>query len=227
MKLTYYGHSCFSVVVGGKTLLFDPFISPNPLAKGIQIDQVPADYILISHGHEDHVADVESIARRTGALLISNYEIITWYGRRGFNNAHPLNLGGAWRFDFGTVKYVSAVHSSMLPDGSNGGNPGGFVIQSPEGNFYYSGDSALTLDMQLIGESVPLKFAVLCVGDNFTMGPDDAIKAADFVRCNRIVGVHFDTFPPIQIDRDAAVAKFKAAGKALVLLNPGETHDFD
>ncbi len=227
MKLTYYGHSCFSVVVGGKTLLFDPFISPNPLAKGIQIDQVPADYILISHGHEDHVADVESIARRTGALLISNYEIITWYGRRGFNNAHPLNLGGAWRFDFGTVKYVSAVHSSMLPDGSNGGNPGGFVIQSPEGNFYYSGDSALTLDMQLIGESVPLKFAVLCVGDNFTMGPDDAIKAADFVRCNRIMGVHFDTFPPIQIDRDAAVAKFKAAGKALVLLNPGETHDFD
>jgi len=226
MKLTYYGHSCFSVVVGGKTLLFDPFISPNPLAKGIQLDQVPADYILISHGHEDHVADVESIARRTGAVLISNYEIITWYGRRGFNNAHPLNHGGARRFDFGMVKYVNAVHSSMLPDGSNGGNPGGFVIQSPEGNFYYSGDSGLTLDMQLIGESVPLKFAVLCVGDNFTMGPDDAIKAADFVRCNRIVGVHFDTFPPIQIDRDAAVAKFKAAGKELLLLNPGESTDF-
>lgn len=226
MRVTYYGHSCFGVVVGGKTLLFDPFISPNPLAGGIPVDQVPADYILISHGHEDHVADVETIARRTGAPLISNYEIITWYGRRGFTNGHPLNHGGSWNFEFGRVKYVNAVHSSMLPDGGNGGNPGGFVIQSAEGNFYYSGDTALTLDMQLIGESVPLKFAVLCIGDNFTMGADDAIKAADFVRCNQILGVHFDTFPPIRIDRDAALAKFRAAGKTLVLLNPGETHDF-
>lgn len=226
MRVTYYGHSCFSVVIGGKTLLFDPFISPNPLAKDVQLDQVGADYILISHGHEDHLADVEAIARRTGAQLISNFEIITWFGTKGLTNAHPLNLGGSHTFDFGRVKYVIAIHSSMLPDGGNGGNPGGFVIESAEGNFYYSGDTALTLDLQLIGESVSLKFAVLCVGDTFTMGTDDAIKAANFVRCDQILGVHFDTFPPIKIDRTAAVEKFKAAGKELVLLNPGERHEF-
>ena len=214
------------MVVGGKTLLFDPFISPNPLARDIRLDQVPADYVLISHGHEDHLADVETIVRRTGAQLISNYEIIVWFGNKGLTNGHPLNHGGGWTFEFGRVRYVGAVHSSMLPDGSNGGNPGGFVIESAEGNFYYSGDTALTLDMQLIGDSVPLKFAVLCIGDNFTMGTDDAIKAAEFVRCDRILGVHFDTFPPIKIDRHVAVEKFKAAGKDLVLLNPGEQHEF-
>ncbi|HEX7576780.1 MAG TPA: hydrolase, partial [Verrucomicrobiae bacterium] len=113
-----------------------------------------------------------------------------------------------------------------LPDGSNGGNPGGFVIESPEGDFYYSGDTALTLDMKLIGESTKLKFAVLCVGDNFTMGLDDAVKAADFIRCDEILGVHFDTFPPIQIDHVAAKEKFSAAGKTLHLLRPGESRDF-
>ncbi len=225
MKLTYYGHSCFGVTVSGRTLLFDPYISANPLAKGVALDQVPADYILISHGHEDHLADAESIARRTGAQLISNYEIIVWYANRGLTHGHPLNHGGGWTFDFGRVKYVNAVHSSMLPDGTYGGNAGGFVIESAEGNFYYSGDSALTLDMKLIGESVLLDFAVLCIGDNFTMGIEDAIRAADFIRCNRILGVHYDTFPPIQIDRVAALERFRAAGKDLVLLNPGETWD--
>jgi L-ascorbate metabolism protein UlaG (beta-lactamase superfamily) len=176
MKLTYYGHSCFSVMVGGKTLVFDPFISPNPLAKDIAVDRVAADYILISHGHDDHLADAEAIARRTGAQLISNYEIIVWYANRGVPHGHPLNHGGAWTFDFGRVKYVNAVHSSQLPDGSYGGNAGGFVIESPEGNFYYSGDTALTLDMKIIGESVPLNFAALPIGDNFTMGISDAIR---------------------------------------------------
>ena len=226
MNLTYYGHSCFSVVVGGKTLLFDPFISPNPLAEKVNPDRIAADYILISHGHEDHLADAEAIARRTGAMLISNYEIVTWYGNKGFTHAHPLNHGGGWNFDFGHVKYVNALHSSMLPDGGDGGNAGGFVIESAEGNFYYSGDTALTLDMQLIGESVPLNFAALCIGDNFTMGIDDAIKAANLVRCDQILGVHYDTFPPIKIDRGAAVEKFKAAGKELVLLEPGKAHAF-
>jgi L-ascorbate metabolism protein UlaG (beta-lactamase superfamily) len=226
MKLTYYGHSCFSVVVGGKTLLFDPFISANPLAAKVNVEEVPADYILISHGHEDHLADAEAIARRTGAMIISNYEIVVWYGNKGLTNAHPLNHGGAYAFDFGRVKYVNAVHSSMLPDGGNGGNAGGFVIESSEGNFYYSGDTALTLDMQLIGDATPLKFAVLCIGDNFTMGIDDAIKASELVRCNTVLGVHYDTFPPIQIDRQEAVAKFKASGKSLVLMEPGDPHVF-
>jgi L-ascorbate metabolism protein UlaG (beta-lactamase superfamily) len=227
MKLTYYGHSCFSVITEGRTLLFDPFISPNPLAGGINPDEVAADYILISHGHEDHLADVERIAKRTGALLISNFEIITWFGKQGLTNGHPLNHGGGWTFDFGRVKYVNAVHSSMLPDGSNGGNPGGFVVETNDARFYYSGDTALTLDMKLIGESTKLDFAVLCVGDNFTMGVEDALRAAEFVQCDRVLGVHFDTFPPIKIDRDKAVETFKRGGKELILLNPGDDHDFD
>lgn len=226
MRLTYYGHSCFSVVAAGRTLLFDPFISPNPLAAGVDVDRVEADYILISHGHEDHVADVQRIAVRTGAQLVSNFEIITWFAQKGLTNGHPLNHGGRWRFDFGSVKYVNAVHSSTLPDGSPGGNPGGFVVETDEGAFYYSGDTALTMDMQLIGDAHKLDFAILCVGDNFTMGAEDALKAAEFINCNRILGVHFDTFPPIKIDRTAAIETFKAGGKDLTLLNPGDSHEF-
>ncbi|MCU0771729.1 MAG: metal-dependent hydrolase [Verrucomicrobia bacterium] len=226
MRLIYYGHSCFSVRVGGKTLLFDPYIRDNPLARDVKLDQIPADYILISHGHEDHLADAEAIAGRTGARLISNYEIITWYADRGLTHAHALNHGGSHAFDFGRVKFVNAIHSSTLPDGRNGGNAGGFVVESAQGNFYYSGDTALTLDMKLIGESIPLTFAALCIGDNFTMGIEDAIRASDFIRCPRILGVHYDTFPPIQIDRNAAVERFRAAGKHLTLLNPGEGIDW-
>jgi L-ascorbate metabolism protein UlaG (beta-lactamase superfamily) len=226
MKVTYYGHSCFSVVVAGKHLLFDPFITGNPLATSVVATSVPADFILISHGHDDHLLDAAAIAKRTGALVISNFEIVEWLAKQGLERLHPLNHGGGRNFDFGRAKYVSAVHSSMLPDGSYGGNPGGFVVETREGNFYYSGDTALTLDMQLIGAGAPLKFAALCIGDNFTMGVEDAIRAAEYVKCNQVLGVHYDTFPPIQIDHEAAQAKFKAAGKRLRLLNPGESHVF-
>ena len=226
MKVIYYGHACFSVVVGGKTLLFDPFISDNPLAKNVDVKNVPADFILVSHGHSDHIGDAVAIARRTGALVIANYEVATWLSKNGAPKIHPLNHGGGASFDFGRAKFVNAIHSSTLPDGSSGGNPGGFVVESVEGNFYFSGDTALTMDMKLIGESTKLKFAALCVGDNFTMGPDDAVKAAKFIRCDEILGVHFDTVPPIKIDQAAAREKFKAAGKTLHLLQPGESRDF-
>ncbi len=226
MKVTHYGHACFSVVVGGKTLLFDPFISGNPLAKDIDANKVPADFILVSHGHGDHVGDAVEIARRTNALVIANFEVATWLNKQGAPRVHPLNHGGGFQFDFGRAKFVSAIHSSTMPDGAFGGNPGGFVVESVEGNFYYSGDTALTLDMKLIGETTPLKFAALCIGDNFTMGVDDAVKAAEFIRCNEILGVHYDTFPPIKIDHAAAQKKFRAAGKTLHLLHPGETRDF-
>jgi L-ascorbate metabolism protein UlaG (beta-lactamase superfamily) len=226
MKVTYYGHACFAAEVGTKTLLFDPFISGNELAKGVDKGSVPADYILISHAHFDHVADAADIARRTGATVISNYEVIVWLGKQGLEKLHPLNHGGGHNFDFGRVKFVNAVHSSSLPDGTYGGNPGGFVIESAEGNFYYSGDTALTMDMKLIGESTRLTFAVLPIGDEFTMGIDDAIKAADFVGCNQVLGIHFNTFAPITIDAGGAVAKFKAAGKQLHLLRPGESRIF-
>ena len=226
MKLTYLGHSSFAVQVNGRTLLFDPFISPNPLAKNVDVNKIDADYVLLSHGHQDHMADAENIARRTGATLISNYEVSVWFANRGVQKIHGMNHGGTYRFDFGRVKYVNAVHSSSLPDGTYAGNPGGFVIESSDGNFYFSGDTALTMDMKLIGESTPLKFAVLCIGDNFTMGVDDAIKAADFIQCREILGVHYDTFPPIKIDHPDAIARFKAAGKNLYLLSPGESREF-
>ena len=226
MKVTSYGHSCFAVETAGRTLLFDPFITPNELAKSVDVNKVAADYILISHGHQDHLADAAGIARRTGATVISSFEVVSWFGRQGVPKGHPMNHGGGHRFDFGRVKFVSAIHSSSLPDGSYGGNPGGFVVETSQGNFYYSGDTALTMDMKLIGESTPLVFAALCIGDNFTMGIEDAIKAADFVRCNEVLGVHYDTFPPIKIDHREAVSQFAAAGKRLHLVKPGESHEF-
>jgi L-ascorbate metabolism protein UlaG (beta-lactamase superfamily) len=225
MKITYYGHSCFSVQVADKHLLFDPFITPNPAAKAIDINSIPADYMLITHGHEDHIADAVAIAQRTRATVISNYEIIQWLGKKGVTNGIPMNHGGSRKFDFGSVKYVNAIHSSVLPDGSYGGNPGGFVITTASGNFYYSGDTALTMDMKLIGESTSLAFAALCIGDNFTMGVDDALKAAQFIHCDHILGVHYDTFPQIKIDRAAAAQAFKTALKTLHLPEIGATLD--
>ena len=226
MKVTYYGHACFGAQVGGKTLLFDPFITGNELAKAIDVKKVPADYVLITHGHSDHLADAAEIAKRTGATIVSNYEVTIWFNHQGLHKTHPLNHGGGWGFEFGRVKFANAIHSSSLPDGSYGGNPGGFVIESAEGNFYYSGDTALTMDMKLIGESTRLTFAALPIGDNFTMGVDDAIKAAEFVRCREILGLHYNTFPPIKIDPLAAIEKFRAARQHLHLLLPGESHDF-
>ncbi len=226
MKVTYYGHSCFSVEVAGKTILFDPFIRPNSKAAEVDFSKLRADYLLISHGHEDHLADGVDLAKQTGATVVSNFEIVSWFGKQGVTKSHPMNHGGAWTFDFGRVKYVSAIHSSTLPDGSSGGNPGGFVVETAEGNFYYSGDTALTYDMKLIGKSTRLKFAALCIGDNFTMGPEDAVTAAEFVRCDQVLGVHYDTFPPIQIDHVKAKKLFKKAGKTLHLLNIGEEIQF-
>lgn len=226
MKATFYGHACFGVQIKNRSLLFDPFITPNELARSIDVNKVPADFILISHGHADHLADAVSIAKRTGAIIVASYEVADWCGKQGAPKIHPLNHGGAFKSDFGSAKLVNAIHSSSLPDGTYGGNPGGFVVESTEGNFYYAGDTALTMDMKLIGESTKLKFAALPVGDNFTMGADDAIRAADFVQCNEVLGLHFDTFPPIKIDHKATIEKFAAKGKKLYLLKPGESHDF-
>ena len=223
MKLTYYGHSCFSIVASGKTLLFDPFITPNPLAANIDSAQIPADFILLSHGHGDHVADVVAIAARTGATVIAPFEVGSWFESKGVKNVQGMNHGGAAQMPFGRVKLTTAIHSSSMPDGSYGGNPCGFVIESTDGNFYYSGDTALTLDMKLIAEQTHLRFAILPIGDFFTMGIDDALRAAKFVGATRIVGVHYDTFPPIKLDRDAAFAAAKSAGKELLLPAIGET----
>ncbi|MEL6717120.1 MAG: metal-dependent hydrolase [Bacteroidota bacterium] len=223
MKITYYGQSCFGIQFGGYNLLFDPFISPNELARGIDVNAVPADFILISHGHQDHIADAESIAKRTGATVISCYEIVSWYGAKGIKG-HPMNHGGKAKFDFGTVKYVNAIHSSSFPDGSYAGNPGGFVIWNDEGCLYFSGDTALTMDMKLIPMTCPkLDVCIFPIGDNFTMGYEDATTASDFVECDKVVGCHYDTFGYIKIDHNEALKAFNDKGKTLLLPAIGET----
>ena len=223
MKITYFGHSCFGIESNQHRLLFDPFIQYNELAKEINIDEIKCDYMLISHGHEDHVADARPIAERTGALMISNYEVISWFAKNGYENGHPLNHGGKKSFDFGSVKYVNAVHSSMMPDGAYGGNPGGFVVELDNQSLYYAGDTALFSDMKLIGELEQPDFAFLPIGDNFTMGIRDAVIAADYVNCDKVIGMHYDTFPPIEIDHEKAIEAFKEAGKELILMNIGTT----
>lgn len=225
MTIQFLGQSAFLIETVGKKLLFDPFISENPKSKSIDINSIEADYILLSHGHFDHVADAEAIAKRTGATIISNYEVVTWYDIKGLKG-HPMNHGGKWKFDFGTVKYVNAVHSSMLPDRSYGGNAGGFVIWNEEGCFYFSGDTALTLDMKLIPMTCPkLDYAIMPIGDNFTMGYEDAVIAADFVDCDKIVACHFDTFGFIEIDHAKAKKAFEDKGKTLILPEVGKSFE--
>lgn len=220
MKITFYGQSSLGIEVAGKNIIVDPFISANEMASHINIDELKADYILVTHAHQDHVLDVEAIAKRTGATIVSNAEIATYYEKKGFKS-HPMNHGGSWKFDFGSVKYVSAIHSSSFPDGTYGGNPGGFVIESEHKNVYIAGDTALTFDMKLIPLRTKLDLAILPIGNNFTMDIDDAIIASDFVECDKVLGCHYDTFGYIKIDHEEAKKKFFDKGKDLMLLEIG------
>ncbi len=223
MRLTYYGHAAFAVETAGKHILFDPFISPNPLAKDINVADLRPDYILVSHAHGDHVADVETIAAQADATVVSIFEIADYYARKGVRKTHPMNFGGSWQFDFGRVKMVQAAHSSVFPDGTYGGNPGGFIVTNDEGTFYYAGDTALMTDMKIWGEQHDFRFVVLPIGDNFTMGIEDAVTAARFLQARRVVGVHYNTFPYIEIDTRAAREAFRAAGIELLLPAIGQT----
>lgn len=216
MQFTYYGHACFMVETAGKKLLFDPFINGNPLMEGFDINTIQADYILVSHAHGDHIGDLMGIARNTGAKVIAMAEIADWIGKQGYSNVHAMNYGPA-ELDFGKVRMVPAMHSSSFPDGTYGGNPAGFVVTTDDGSFYYSGDTCLTMDMKLIPDYAGLYAAILPIGGNYTMDVEDALKASDFVQCDKVVGVHFDTWPPISIDRERAERLFEAAGKQLIL----------
>lgn len=223
MKFTYLGHSCFLADIDGRKVIFDPFISPNEKASHIDVSEITADFILLTHGHGDHVADVEAIYKQSEATLVSTFEVVQWFQNKGLENAHPMNHGGSKKFDFGKLKMVNAVHSSSMPDGSYGGNPSGFVIEGGNKIFYYAGDTALHMDMQLIREEFTLDFAFLPVGDNFTMGPEDAAKAARMVGVEKVVGMHFDTFPYIEIDHEEAKAIFSEHGVELILLSVGQS----
>ena len=222
MKITFYGHACIGITVNDVHILVDPFISGNPKASHIDINTLKADYILLTHAHQDHILDVEAIAKRTEAVIVSNYEIASHYGNKGFNY-HPMNHGGSWDFEFGTVKYVIAHHTSSFPDGSYGGQPGGFVIEGEHKNIYISGDTALTMDMKLIPMRTKLDLAIFPIGDCFTMDIEDAIIASDFVECDKVLGCHFDTFGFIEINHEQAIKKFFDKGKDLMLLSIGES----
>ncbi|WP_396601218.1 metal-dependent hydrolase [Algibacter sp. R77976] len=222
MKITFYGHASLGIQIKDINILVDPFITPNEKASQIDINTLKADYILVTHAHQDHIADVEAIARLTGAIIVSNYEIVTHFSGLGLEG-HPMNHGGTWDFDFGSVKYVNAIHTSSFPDGSYGGQPGGFVIEGEHKNIYIAGDTALTFDMKLIPLQTKLDLAILPIGDNFTMGIDDAILASDFVECDKVLGYHYDTFGYIEIDHEVAKRKFFDRDKDLMLLLIGES----
>ena len=222
MKITFLGHASLHIEVGGKNIIVDPFISANPKAKHIDILDLKADFILITHAHQDHILDVEAIAKHTQATIVSNAEIAGHYSKKGFK-CHPMNHGGSWVFDFGTVKYVNAIHSSSFPDGSYGGNPGGFVIEGEHKNIYIAGDTALSMDMKLIPMRTKLDLAILPIGNNFTMDVEDAIIASDFLECDKILGYHFDTFGYIEINHEESIKKFYNRGKDLMLLKIGES----
>jgi len=221
MKITFLGHASLLIETKNAAILVDPFITGNEKASGkIKIQDLNPDYILVTHAHQDHVLDVEAIARSSGAVIVSNYEIAMYYEAKGLK-AHPMNHGGNWKFDFGNLKYVNAIHTSSFADGTYGGEPGGFVLSTEGKEIYIAGDTALTMDMKLIPISTSLNLAVLPIGDNFTMGIDDAVLAANFVECDTILGYHYDTFGYIEIDHDLAIEKFKSAGKKLHLLDIG------
>ncbi|WMI67520.1 metal-dependent hydrolase [Mangrovimonas sp. YM274] len=222
MKITFYGHACLKIEVNDVHILVDPFITGNPKADHIDIETIKADYILLTHAHQDHTLDAEVIAKQNNAIIVSNFEVTNHYEAKGIE-VHPMNHGGKWDFEFGVVKYVNAIHTSSFPDGSYGGQPGGFVIEGEHKNIYIAGDTALTMDMKLIPMKTKLDLAVLPIGDNFTMDVEDAIMASDFVECDKVLGYHYDTFGYIEIDHEEAKRKFFDSNKDLMLLDIGES----
>ena len=222
MKIQFLGHASLLLIIDQIHILVDPFITANPKASHIDIDALKADYILLTHAHQDHILDAEVIAKRTGATIVSNFEIVSHYQKMGLNG-HPMNHGGSWEFDFGTVKYVNAIHTSSFPDGAYGGQPGGFIIKGEYKTIYIAGDTALTYDMKLIPLQFNLDLAVLPIGDNFTMGVEDALIASDFLECDKILGYHFDTFGYIEINHQKAIQTFLKKDKDLMLLKIGES----
>jgi L-ascorbate metabolism protein UlaG (beta-lactamase superfamily) len=221
IRLTWYGHACFLIRAGGADLLIDPFITGNPTAP-VKAQEVKADFILVSHGHGDHLGDTVDIARRTGATVISNFEIQNWLIGQGIQKVHPQHIGGGYNYPWGRVKLTIAQHGSGLPDGTYGGNPCGFLLYLEGKKIYHACDTGLFYDMKLIGEE-GIDLAILPIGDNFTMGPEDALRAVKLTNPKRVIPIHYNTFDVIQQDPNAWARMTQEQTSAKVtVMKPGE-----
>ncbi|MDX1548587.1 MAG: metal-dependent hydrolase [Rhodothermales bacterium] len=227
MKLTYFGHSAFQVETGGTTLLFDPFLTGNKHAEeaGIAPGDLAPDVILLTHAHGDHWGDTLAIAKRTGALLVANYEIIQYAAGQGHDHGQPMNTGGAWTFEWGTVIQTDARHSSSFPDGTYGGNPNGFIVHAEGRCLYNTGDTSPFAEMAWIGEDHTVDLLLMPIGDCFTMGPKASLRAARMIGPKQTVPLHYGTFPLIEVDTDAWRRQMEEAGFPARVLAAGETLD--
>ena len=223
-KLTYFSHSAWKIETNDYTILIDPFLDDNPTSP-VKSSDVKADFIIITHAHGDHIGDAIPIAKANNALIISNFEIANWCGEQGVN-AHPLHIGGARDFPFGKVKLTQAFHGSSFPDGSYGGMPAGVLITVEGKTVYHSGDTSLFGDMKLIAEMNPIDIALIPIGDNFTMGLDDAVKAVEFLKPKKVIPMHYQTFDVINIDPEQFVSRVKKTGVDAQVMAYGSTIDF-
>ncbi len=224
-KVTWLGHGSWAIEIDGYKGVLDPFLSGNPAAS-TDAGSVEADFILVTHGHGDHVSDVVPIAQRTGALVVCNADIAGWFRDKGVSNIHTQHLGGGYQHDFGHVKFTIAHHGSGLPDGSYGGNPAGMILTAKSGKkVYFAGDTALFMDMQLYAGC---DLAILPIGDNFTMGPGDALKAVEFLKPKAVIPCHYNTWPLIQVDAEAWVdAVNSQTDTKAILLDPGGSYTIE